>query len=106
MLEIRIKTKLNKIVEYSAVGHSNNTCGSVTCVSRTFIQLARDISGVEVPFDIPKEGHTSFEVIIPVTLPQHLAAYLDGLSQFVLKAVTDLAAEFPDEVNLMVKAEV
>jgi len=105
MLEIRIETLRNHIKTYSAVGHSDHTCGSVTCVSRTFVLLARELTGVTVNYDAPREGEFSFEVFAD-NLPPHLDAYLDGLTQFLIKAIKDLELEFPDEVKVGLKASV
>jgi uncharacterized protein YsxB (DUF464 family) len=102
MLEIRIETSGNHIKSYSAMGHSNNTCGVVSSVSRTFVMLAKDIPGVTVKCDAPREGELSFEVF-KSDLSLQISVYLAGFSQFLLKAIYDLGTEFPDEVKVIIK---
>lgn len=105
MLEIKIVTKSRWITRYAAVGHSNNTCGSVTCLARTFIRLASNLIGVQVPVDAPQEGSLFFEVFTPEKpLPESIAG-LTRYSEFVLQAIADLSEEFKDEVILTVTAE-
>lgn len=106
MLDVKIQMKARKIARYSAVGHSNNTCGSVTCLARTFIRLVRALPGVKILVDVPQEGSLFIDVHPSAELSPARAAALEGYSEFVLRAITDLSMEFKDEVTFTVTVDI
>ena len=108
MIKIKIRINSKGFLEYfKAEGHAllnrndkDIVCAAVTSILRTLINLLNDESGVTISGKADKPGKLS---MIIIKYDNAKVERLIAVSDFVIKGLTDISKEYPDNVKIDIK---
>lgn len=110
MINVDIELSKKTIIKsLRASGHAlyNNkgndiVCAAATCLLRTAANLLANDKSLKVTGNAEKPGN--LEMIL-IKYPEKKASWLTGVTEFIIKGLSDLENEFPDKINVNISKD-